>query len=382
MDKICDLIRLSLWNTGSVEVSREMFEEMKEHAVCALAAPVLPDLSMPEELRKEWMKLIFQQVMHYSHYHYIQSGLSLTVPYVVLKGTAAAQYYPCPEYRAMGDIDIMTRREDFEQAYQELLKDGYREVETRYREIGLVKDGLMVELHRSFASLNDIEAARYLDNLIIENINASHVLPDPVNGLVLLGHISQHLQNGLGLRQIIDWMMFVDKCLPDENWPEFQTMAQKIGLERLAVVVTRMCELYLGLPTRNWCSDAKEALCSQLMEYVLDSGDFGNKWTSDGDISENIFAYASTPKVAFRLLQKRGLANWRAAQKYRVLRPFAWIFQAFRYIVRGLDRENAMSKLKSEYKSGRQRKGMFDALGVRTTAKGNVIFKNGKYVKS
>ena len=125
------------------------------------------------------------------------------------------------------------------------------------RETGFIKNDIIVELHRSFAKLNNADHARYLDDLIITNINPTHELPDPVNGLVILEHISQHLVNGLGLRQIIDWMMFTDKCLPDEKWPEFREMAQKTGMEKLAVVVTRMCEIYLGLPCRNWSSGGK-----------------------------------------------------------------------------------------------------------------------------
>ena len=84
------------------------------------------------------------------------------------------------------------------------------------------KNGVSVEIHRFFASLNDPNHAKLLDDQIIENINSSHVLPDKVNGLVLLEHISQHLESGLGLRQIIDWMMFVNQCLPDEYWPGYK----------------------------------------------------------------------------------------------------------------------------------------------------------------
>ena len=94
---------------------------------------------------------------------------------------------------------------------------------------------------------------------------------------MILEHISQHLENGLGLRQIIDWMMFVHKCLPDENWPEFQVLASNIGMETLAIVMTRMCELHLGLPERMWCKSADNELCGQLMDYILACGNFGEK---------------------------------------------------------------------------------------------------------
>lgn len=40
-----------------------------------------------------------------------------------------------------------------------------------------------------------------------------------------------------------------------------------------------------------------------------------------------------------------------------------------------------MSKLKEEYKEARRRNDMFDKLGVKQTANGLAMYKEGKYVK-
>ena len=80
----------------------------------------------------------------------------------------------------------------------------------------------------------------------------STVLPDDENGIVLLSHIRQHLESGLGLRQIIDWMMFVRSYLNDEMWfSSFHEKAQRTGLESLAVITTKMCQKYLGLTKKD-----------------------------------------------------------------------------------------------------------------------------------
>ena len=381
MEKLFDTIKLALWGNGTPVVDGETFAEMKKQAIASLLAPYLSSLKISKELRQEWKMFVFVQTMFGTQCNYMQSVLPMTVPYVILKGTSVAKYYPYPDYRMMGDIDIMTRREDLETACQQLMADGYVVENSLNREISLVKNEIVVELHRRFATLNDPVYAKRLDDLIIENINPSHVLPDLINGLVVLEHISQHMEGGLGLRQIIDWMMFVDKCLPDDKWPEFQKLADEIGLEQLAIVATRMCELYLGLPHREWCAGADNGICEQLMDYVMQCGNFGNKKTSDSDISKNAFMTATTPKAAFKLLQKQGLTNWTAAKKHKILRPFAWIYQAFRYAVKGFMRENAVSKIKKEYEEAMQRKAMFDALGVATVAKGPIAYKDGKYVK-
>ena len=381
MGELFDVIKIALWGDGSAIANQDVFNEMKLHAIAALPASCLQFLSLSSELEGEWKRFILQHISFNTQCRYEQSKLPISVPYVILKGTTAAKYYPYPWYRTMGDIDIMTRREDLEIACKQLVENGYRVVKELNREISLVKNGIVIELHRRFATLNDPEQAKYLDDLIIDNITPLHVLPDIVNGLVLLEHINQHMEGGIGLRQIIDWMMFVDKCLPDEKWPEFLVLAEKVDLEKLAIVCTRMCELYLGLPHREWCADANPALCEELMDYVMVCGNFGNKKTTDEAISENAIAYASTPKMLFSLLQKQGLKNWKAAKKHKILRPFAWVYQAFRYASKGIGRDQALSKLKEEYIAAKRRNRLFDALGVKTMAKGNVVYRDGKYIR-
>ncbi len=376
---VFDVIKAALWEQDIEGSFQDVYEVFRNHSILALPTDILPKLFLPIETYDTWKNNILQQISYYANYKYIQSKMPITVPYVILKGTSASQYYPRPEYRAMGDIDIMTSREDFDRAYQELISDGYKVMISSDREIEMKKNGIVLELHKSFASLNDIYAAKYLDDLIISNINSTHVLADPINGLVLLEHINQHLENGLGLRQIIDWMLFVNQHLPDEKWPEFQSMANRIGLDKLAIVVTRMCEIYLGLPRRKWCENADESLCNQLMEYILECGNFGVNRVDDNSIAEIVLIRARSPISAFKLLQERGLVNWEAPKKYKILRPFAWIYQIGRYLHKGLHRKNAVSEIKKEYRIAKERMLLFDALGVKQISKGIAVYRQGKY---
>lgn len=381
MEELFDVIKLALWGDGSAIANQDVFREMKLHAIAALPASCLHSLSMSSELEGEWKRFILQHISFNTQCCYEQSKLPISVPYVVLKGTSAAKYYPYPLYRSMGDIDIMTKREDFDTACRELVGSGYTIIKDIDKEISLTRNGICIDLHRQFASLNNPDYVKFLDDLIIENINPAHVLPDPINGLVLLNHINQHLESGLGLRQIIDWMMFVDKCLPDDKWSEFYDLVNRIDLVKLAVVCTRMCEIYMGLPHREWSADADSVLCEQLMDYVMACGNFGNKKTAEADISAGVLAHMISLKASFRLLQRQGLVNWKAAKENKLLRLFAWIYQLFRYTSRGLRRDHAFSRLKAEYAAAQKKKTLFDALGVKTSAKGLVVFKNGKYEK-
>ncbi len=379
-----NVIKYALWNKGIACADIYVYEELRKHAITALPAPVLSHFSLSPQLAEMWKKDILQQIRHYIQYINLQKKLPITVPYTILKGTSAAQYYQHPEYRAMGDIDIITRREDYQKACDDLIENGFVEIHHRVekkhdRHRSFIKYGIVVEVHLFFALLNDSDKAKYLDDMIIANINPTHILPDLINGLVLLEHISQHMEEGIGFRQIIDWMMFVNKCLPDDKWDSFYDMAKAIGLERLAIITTHMCELYLGLPQRKWCEDADEVICEKLMNYIFLNGNFGIKRNTEDDISENVLVFAETPKTAIKLLQNRGLINWKLSRKYKILRPFAWMYQAFRYAVRGIRRDGAAGKIRREYNVAKERRKMFDTLGIKTSRKKIAIYKDGKY---
>ncbi len=375
---LLQVVRKALWGNETATADRKIYEEMTAHAIAALPAHVLSELNLSEDLYTEWKRVILRQIFHYSAYLNVQHNLELTMPYAILKGTAAAQYYPHPEYRTMGDIDVITRHEDYEAACMQLLADGYVEVTNqtdreRKRHREFYKNGFSVEIHLFFASMNDPVKAERFEKYIIDNINETHILPPLVNGLVLLEHINQHLEEGLGLRQIIDWMMFVEHELPDDKWPEFQKMASETGLETLAITVTRMCELKLGLSRHNWCSRADERLCSQLLDYILVCGNFGKKRSAGEKLALGRAAKIRRPIAMIQELQEMGLKNWRLAEN-KLLRSFAWIWQGFHLAM-------TTTGLMEHIGESKQLENMLDKLGVQRLRKGLVYYEDGKYIK-
>lgn len=382
------VIKNALWHTEVSDLSedgQEIYTEMSNHCILALPGQSIMDYHLPAELRHQWEKNIILQMTRYVHYTAMEKQLPISVPYVILKGTAASQYYPNPELRAMGDIDIMTRREDCDVACAELCKNGYSEIPilsgtSKHRAFRDNKGGPEVEVHFFFAARSDIDEARFIDDLIIDAINPTHFLPDMINGLVLLEHINYHLEYGLGLRQILDWMMFVDRCLTDEAWPSFLDMIRGIRLETLAIVLTKMCEMYLGLSERCWTAGADLLICERLMRYVLLSGNFGNK-QADANNAKDVMYMARSPASVFKLLQRRGLQNWQMAQKYCFLRPFAWAYQIHRYIAMFVKHPYSISDLRKQYNDALDKRELFDALKVKQISKGVIVYRKGHYKK-
>lgn len=359
-----------------------VLNEMKLQTVNLLPADLMiQKAGVPENIRVDCERSLLQQLRHW--YHLLEEQQKVTelfreagIPFAVVKGYAADIYYPKPEYRVMGDIDIIVCPEDYTAADHLLATNGYIVSGTendRHKEFE--KNGVEVELHWRFSIPSSSMEEKPLDRLIYDGIRNAEiyglgayrfpVLPKLINGLVLLQHISHHLEGGLGLRQVIDWMLYVKRELTDEYWEtEFKDAAQRVGLEKLAVTATRMCQMYLGLESGLlWCREADDTLCEELMELIISKGNFGRK---DRDSNAAIWILNGTKNPVFfaKLIQKRGMLHWRAAQKYPVLRPFAWLYQLGRYGKKGFKRKRPIRALMTDVKLSRKQRVFLDKVGA------------------
>ena len=300
------------------------------------------------------------------------------IPCAILKGAAAGYAYPKNAHRSMGDIDLIVRPQDFDRAYDLLIQDGEYIGET-FRNTVIRKNDIIFELHRAFSTANNPEQRALLDEWILDALDQAEsvttegfsfpMLPSQVHGLVLLEHINHHMESGLGLRQIIDWMMFVDQEISDAVWNnKFAPQVRQLGMETLAVAVTRMCQLYLGLRTDlHWCQCAEDSLCHDLMAHILKQGNFGRKLPQKHNKAVSILSTAKNIPALFRILQNYGLHNWTASKKYPFLRPFAWLYQIFRYLRLGLRQKHPVRYFLYALKNEHSQDILLDRLEVTRT---------------
>ncbi len=368
-----------------------VYDKLKLQGVASLMSDVLNTLELTKELKHDWTSHAVRQAYIYMFVVSEQEKLmnlmdDAKIPFVVLKGCAAAQYYPKPINRSMGDIDLLVKHEDFERACALFDKSGFRllnEITPYERHARYEKNGIIYELHRFFASMNNVKAAEILDAVVVGGIDRRVIcttegksfptLPDFENGFVLLQHVSQHLEYGLGLRQILDWMMYVHKYLDDDRWTEFSRIADEIGLKSLAVTLTRMCQIYLGLPEAiTWCKEADDNLCGELMEYVMYYSDLKSH---KSDNIANIVSKRMNLIEWFSFLQNNGKEHWSLA-KNPIFKPFAWLYQLLRYAFKGATRKGAIADIRA----GKKRRRMLGALGAKSNYKRLTVKQDGQFV--
>lgn len=277
----------------------------------------------------------------------------------------------------MGDIDYLVPKEQYEPAYEILIASGYvlnHGKEHKDYHIALHKNGVLVELHNAPHGLLHTEADEYMRTLFAQGLTRPQqgaclgvtfpMFGTELNGLLLLLHLRAHIVDGLGLRQVVDWMMFVVHHVDDAAWHAcYRELFKKAGLLNLAVVVTRLCQLYLGLPQKNftWCATAKEWACIELKNTLMEMGNFGRK-SHLGDKGRNFLANAGTPCGLFAVMQEKGRENWPLARKNPLVYRFAWLFPAGRYLGYILKKKYSLRTLLKDLRGERKRARMYQVL--------------------
>ena len=248
---LLELVKCSLFGTAPDFPADtdwgEVYKEASSQTVVALTK-----VAVPESAAGLWEEAASQSVAHYMRSMYEQTNLIklLTdngIPLVIIKGSAAAVYYPKPQLRTMGDVDFLVPEEYFDAARELLDGNGYAFVgDQDGREYDYQKGGVLFELHRRYSDKEyDIEQMIIggMENAVVRSLNGQSfpMLPEYVNGLVLLDHIRHHL-HCIGMRQIIDWMMFAQCALSDENYAaHFLPLVKDSGLVTFCETVTKMC---------------------------------------------------------------------------------------------------------------------------------------------
>ena len=356
-----------------------ILQEAGAQTVLGLIAEALPDevaaAARSEALR---LKAKFMRILH-GQTELVSLFRAAGIPLVILKGMAAAVYYPKPHTRAMGDVDFLVPRERFSDAMRLMEENGYLPLDSHAdtpaehpgerpgerpeerqpdrtsdsarpadrqppappaetpRHVQYAKGGVEYELHHHFSSFGlDLEPI-LLDGFERAETRAIAgrefpTLPNPENALVLLAHIRQHLlESGLGLRQIIDWMQCL-KTLSAEETARLQAYARRTGLDTLAGAINRICNQYLGTAF-SWTADVDPMTVEALLEHLFERGNFGRKLGTDRPVEA--VSLSIREQGLFPYLQNMGLLHWEAARRHAFLRPFAWLHTVCRYAGKG-----------------------------------------------
>lgn len=269
------------------------------------------------------------------------------IPCAILKGCSVATYYPHPELRQLGDIDILIPEERLEATRKLLPAYGYEYSSEHEFHVSYEYQGVHIEIHNQITSFPENDAGKYarklfshaLDNIDTAGYNGfSFPVLSPVYQLLSqLFHMARHmLSSGIGLRQFCDWYVTVDHYCGD-IYESIIAAMKNCGLYHFAAVLTQCCVIYMNMKPVEWCKEADIKLCKDMMAEILESGNI-NRISGERAISTAFIekSGAANP-VSFvgsyiGSMNAKAMERYPITKKFSILLPIFWIVIPFTYL--------------------------------------------------
>ena len=229
---------------------------------------------------------------------------------VVLKGSATATFFPCPEMRKAGDVDLLLLDEIPDKALTQWMNAiGFQlsaEQHANHHLAFVGQEGIEVELHRMFAEPTDIpkvnrsmeEALNSCREHVVTDVSWGVELPTfdlPYHAYQLLLHMLQHfLYAGFGLKLLADWVVIWNRDWTDTEKDTFRRLVESGELVRFTEVLTVTCATYLGLPLEKFAWKPETDIGGEeFLREILEAEEFGGSKKSRMVVMQSggIFGY-------------------------------------------------------------------------------------------
>ena len=335
------------------------------------------ELNLPEELigrvKTMLMKYAISNAECFKNHTALHELLTAHgISYCVVKGAASAAYYPDPLIRSMGDVDFYVHPDDIDAACKVFEEDGFAfENANHTHHIEMHNGSKRFEMHfRPVAHhegwIGDIFDEYWSDirETAVMNDDSLAVYRGPSkfhHGFILLTHLQHHLfKEGVGLRHFCDWAVFVNSLSNDEFVSLFEERLKRIGLYRLAQLLSLGAVKYLGMAHKEWMGD-DYGTAEELLLDIICGGNFGKKDRSR--VYEGMFVCdrdagnvkSSRLKILMSSMNHIVEQNWRAAKKLPLLYPIGWAYFSGRYLLRVLMGKRKFNPIDNYRKSGERK---------------------------
>ena len=278
------------------EREQEILQEADRQTVYPLVCTALKDITGGEQTSTEVFLQRIAENMQVNFDHSLVHGLLSDngIDYVAFKGVASARYYTDPILRTMGDTDILINRQDIKKVDLLLKNIGYTTTDDIEKEKGHVaygkKEGNRVsrlEVHFTLGGIPE-NKKEIFDKYLSDLISTSEVVITPCgecrvpdkfhHGLILLLHTATHLiKEGIGLRHLCDWAVFVNSISETEMTETFQMPLKELGLWEFARQLTALSVEFLGVEPKSWIGEVDKGYLNDLISDIFVGGNFGHK---------------------------------------------------------------------------------------------------------
>lgn len=255
------------------------------------------------------------------------------IRHMLLKGSVMKNYYPAPDMRTMGDIDILVEADRCREAVDAFVADGFVFVDEGDLHSNVRKGNAYIELHRAMVdSKHEVLSDYYGDGFKLakksENGEYEYRLSDEDFYVFMIAHIAKHYRyGGLGIRFFLDLYVY-EKSLPTLDMGYVERELEKIGLKDFYRKIRKI--------SYKWYSGNFDGSFDIMSEYIVSGGVYG----IEGTEMQNSYIYdhlhedirfqkiKTVFKIAF-LEYKEMKIRYPILEKKKFLLPLFWIVRFF-----------------------------------------------------
>lgn len=269
------------------------------------------------------------------------------IPYVILKGSSSACYYPDSKIRSLGDVDFIVDSSYLDKTKELILGAGYElDDNTSPVHLEFSRNKVRIELHKTISGIpNNKYGAAFSKE--IPNFTENSVLEygyfrpcDFHHAIVIFLHTLHHLlNNGIGIRHLCDWACFVNRTKQDAFWEErFIPLLKKTGTFKFMCGLTATAAQLLGIEMPTWCVSVPENMVDTLIYEIVSSGNFGRKKSKQYSLimtrmdsgKSSVF---SKIRGMLNALNKTNHLVCPIIKKIPIIYPFVMIYRIVRYLI-------------------------------------------------
>lgn len=250
--------------------------------------------------------------------------------YILFKGAELRYYYPVPESRAMGDIDLLIDRENRDKAKKLLKTAGFACLEQNGPVYKYSRDNVLLEVHtRIISEFGDDAFNDAFENAEFDGYKGT--LNDNYHMAYLISHIAHHFKfYGAGIRHVLDLAVFQQK--KDIDIDKVMEILKPIGLDTFGRVILSVCCEWFGIGSK-FVDDTEKT-----QQYLCKCGVFGSMNENKGAIVTRKELEKSGKSSAFMVKLRLAFPPYERLKNIDYIRfidgrpwltPYAWVYRFF-----------------------------------------------------
>ena len=336
----------------------KLYQLANEHQVSPLIYNQIysfPDF--PDDLKNNWkrdaIKINVSQTIKTERFLKLyQRFLDNNLKIIVVKGLILRSLYPQPENRPSNDEDLYIEKKDYEKAKDIFLDEKFIIMKESNDEVTFVdyQSGLSIELHLALFSKDSKAYGKYqesfdhaFDHMIVHDIQHVQIysLSYDLHLLFLLMHFIKHfLHGGVGIRQIIDIIMYSEAYGDKIHWEHTYETLKQLNVLVLIENVFALAHNHLEFDFSKikLPNDYDESQCdyNDLLNDILDAGIFGK--STEERLHSSTMTLNAMEKGKSSIIRsvfptyKEMKGKFSYLAKYPFLLPIAYISRIIHYL--------------------------------------------------